>query len=78
MWIRINDKEVLRSIVSKGSIAVNGTSLTVVDVTTSVVSVVLIPHTLATTTLGTKTTGDVVNIESDIIGKYVSSRLPKN
>jgi riboflavin synthase len=78
MWIRINDKEVLRSIVSKGSIAVNGTSLTVVDVTTSTVSVVLIPHTLATTTLGTKTTGDVVNIESDIIGKYVSSRLPKN
>jgi riboflavin synthase len=78
MWIRINDKEVLGSIVSKGSIAVNGTSLTVVDVTTSTVSVVIIPHTLATTTLGGKTTGDVLNIESDIIGKYVSSRLPKN
>src|SRR5919202_3358025 len=78
MWIRINDKEVMRSIVSKGSIAVNGTSLTVVDVTTSTVSVVLIPHTLAITTLGRKTTGDLVNIESDIIGKYVSSRLPKN
>jgi riboflavin synthase len=78
MWIRINDKEVLGSIVSKGSIAVNGTSLTVVDVTTSTVSVVLIPHTLAITTLRRKTTGDLVNIESDIIGKYVSSRLPKN
>jgi riboflavin synthase len=78
MWIRINDKEVLGSIVSKGSIAVNGTSLTVVDVTTSTVSVVIIPHTLATTTLGGKTTGDVLNIESDIIGKYVSSSLPKN
>jgi riboflavin synthase len=78
IWIRIGDKEVLRSIVSKGSIAVNGTSLTVVDVTTSTVSVVLIPHTLTITTLGQKSTGDVVNIETDIIGKYVSSSLPKN
>jgi riboflavin synthase len=78
MWIRIKDKEVLRSIVSKGSIAVNGTSLTVVDVTPCTVSVVLIPHTLAVTTLRRKSIGDVVNIESDIIGKYVSNRLPKN
>ncbi|MFL6344401.1 MAG: riboflavin synthase [Nitrososphaeraceae archaeon] len=78
MWIRIKDKEVLRSIVAKGSIAVSGTSLTVVDVTSTAVSVVLIPYTLAITTLGQKSIGDVVNIESDIIGKYVSSRLPKN
>jgi len=69
---------VLRSIVAKGSIAVSGTSLTVVDVTSTAVSVVLIPYTLAITTLGQKSIGDVVNIESDIIGKYVSSRLPKN
>jgi riboflavin synthase len=78
MWIRINDKEILRSIVAKGSIAVNGTSLTVVDITNSMISVVLIPHTLAITTLGQKFRGDVVNIESDILGKYVLNSLPKN
>jgi riboflavin synthase len=78
MWIRIKDIEILRSIVAKGSIAVNGTSLTVVDITNSMISVVLIPHTLAITTLGQKCRGDVVNIESDIIGKYVSNNLPKN
>jgi riboflavin synthase len=78
MWIKIKDKEVLSSIVSKGSIAVNGTSLTVVDLTTSAVSVVLIPHTLAVTTLGEKSKGELLNVESDIIGKYVASMLPKN
>ena len=78
MWIRIKDKEILSSMVSKGSIAVNGTSLTVVDVTNNMFSVVLIPHTLAMTTLGQKSKGDVVNIESDIIGKYVLNSLPKN
>jgi riboflavin synthase len=78
MWIKIKDKEVLSSIVSKGSIAVNGTSLTVVDLTTSAISVVLIPHTLAVTTLAEKSKGELVNIESDIIGKYVTRMLPKN
>jgi riboflavin synthase len=78
MWIRANSREVMRSIVSKGSIAVNGTSLTVVDVTSNTFSVVLIPHTAAVTTLGRKSVGDMVNIESDIISKYVSNLLPKN
>ena len=78
MWIRVKDREVLRSIVGKGSIAVNGTSLTVVDIATRSFSVVLIPHTALLTSLGTKSVGDVVNIESDIISKYVSSILPKN
>jgi riboflavin synthase len=78
MWIRVNSREVMRSIVSKGSIAVNGTSLTVVDVTSNTFSVVLIPHTAAVTTLGRKSVGDMVNIESDIISKYVSNLLPKN
>jgi riboflavin synthase len=78
IWIRVNDVEVLRSIVSKGSIAVNGTSLTVVDVTSNAFSIVLIPHTAAVTTLGRKSVGDMVNIESDIISKYVSKVLPKN
>jgi riboflavin synthase len=76
--IRPNDGEVLRSIVSKGSVAVNGTSLTVVDVTNKAFSVVIIPHTAAVTTLGKKSVGDLVNIESDIISKYVSRILPKN
>ena len=77
MWIRVMDSEVLRSIVTKGSIAVNGTSLTVVDITAHSFSVVLIPHTALLTTLGRKSVGDVVNIESDIISKYVSKLLPK-
>ena len=77
MWIRVMDREVLRSIVTKGSIAVNGTSLTVVDITTHAFSVVLIPHTAYLTSLGRKSVGDVVNIESDIISKYVSKVLPK-
>ena len=78
MWIRVKDREVLRSIVTKGSIAVNGTSLTVVDITTHAFSVVLIPHTAYLTSLGRKSVGDLVNIESDIISKYVSKVLPKN
>ncbi|HJT50080.1 MAG TPA: riboflavin synthase [Nitrososphaeraceae archaeon] len=78
IWIRVKDREVLRSIVTKGSIAINGTSLTVVDVITNSFSVVLIPHTALVTSLGTKSVGDVVNIESDIISKYVSNILPKN
>jgi riboflavin synthase len=78
MWIRVKDIEVLRSIVTKGSIAVNGTSLTVVDITTHAFSVVLIPHTAYLTSLGRKSVGDLVNIESDIISKYVSKVLPKN
>ena len=78
IWIRPNDGEVLRSIVSKGSIAVNGTSLTVVDVIYKAFSIVIIPHTAAVTTLGKKPVGDLVNIESDILSKYVSRLLPKN
>jgi riboflavin synthase len=78
MWIRVKDTEVLRSIVTKGSVAVNGTSLTVVDLKSNSFSVVLIPHTALLTTLGRKSVGDVVNIESDIISKYVSKTLPKN
>jgi riboflavin synthase len=78
MWIGVKDREVLRLIVTKGSIAVNGTSLTVVDIATHSFSVVLIPHTALLTSLGRKSVGDVVNIESDIISRYVSKILPKN
>jgi riboflavin synthase len=76
IWIKL-DKELAKSIVSKGSIAVDGVSLTVVDVQADVVSVSLIPHTLIVTTLGLRRKGQSVNIETDILGKYVTSNLPK-
>ena len=61
--------------VPKGSIAVDGVSLTLVDVESSRFSVALIPHTLAVTTLGFKPTGAAVNLETDIVGKYVQKFL---
>lgn len=57
--------------VSKGSVTVDGVSLTVVDVTSDRFSVALIPHTLAVTTLGFKRPGDSVNVETDLFAKYV-------
>jgi riboflavin synthase len=57
--------------VPKGSVAVDGISLTLVTVDRDRFTVALIPHTLAMTTLGTRAVGDPVNIETDILGKYV-------
>lgn len=68
-------QEVLRYTVPKGSIAVDGISLTVVDVENDCFSVALIPHTLDVTILGSKQTGATVNLESDIIGRYVEKLL---
>lgn len=65
----------LRYIVEKGSVAIDGISLTVASVDGSGFSVSAIPHTAAHTTLGTKRAGDVVNLETDVIGKYVESLL---
>lgn len=62
-------------LVPKGSIAVDGVSLTVVDVTPERFSVALIPHTLAVTTLGQLRPGERVNLETDLIGKYVEKQL---
>lgn len=76
IWIKL-DKVLAKSLVSKGSLAVDGVSLTIVDVEGDRVSISLIPHTLKTTTLGMKRKGDLVNIETDILGKYVMSNLPK-
>lgn len=58
-------------LVHKGSIAVDGVSLTLAEVDRSRFSVMLIPHTLANTTLGFKTGGDTVNLEADLIAKHV-------
>jgi riboflavin synthase len=64
-------------LVSKGSIAVDGVSLTLVDVGADKFSVMLIPHTLARTTLGLIRPGDQVNIEIDILAKHVQKLLGK-
>ena len=64
-------------LVSKGSIAVDGVSLTLVDVWPDAFSVMLIPHTLAMTTLGITRPGDRVNIEVDILAKHVQKLLGK-
>ncbi len=58
-------------LVTKGSVAVDGVSLTVVDVTGDRFSVALIPHTLAVTTLGFKRVGDSVNLETDVFARYL-------
>ena len=63
---------------SKGSIAVDGISLTLVDVTEDGFSVMLIPHTLEHTTLGGRKKGDRVNLETDILAKYVERSLQGN
>jgi riboflavin synthase len=71
-------KRYLQYVIPKGSITIDGISLTVVDLEENLLSVSLIPHTLKKTTLGIKLIGDKVNIEFDIIGKYISRHLPKN
>ncbi len=64
-------EEILRYIVKKGSIAIDGISLTVVDVTKNSFEVSIIPHTAKETTLKTKSIGDIVNLETDLLAKYV-------
>ena len=65
----------LRYIIKKGSVAVDGISLTVADVDITGFSIAMIPHTAKLTTLGFKSAGDSVNLETDIIGKYVERLL---
>jgi riboflavin synthase len=67
--------ELSRYLVEKGSITVDGVSLTVVSVTPSEFVISLIPTTLAETTLGSKAPGDTVNLEVDVIAKYVEKML---
>ncbi len=64
--------DLIRGMVPKGSVAVDGVSLTLVDVARDRFSVALIPHTLSVTTLGRKSIGASVNLETDLIGKYVA------
>lgn len=76
MWFRV-PPELGELMVSKGSVAVDGVSLTLVDVEPNRFSIALIPHTLAVTTLGRRAVGDAVNIETDILGKYVKKFMVK-
>jgi len=71
--IEILNKDLLPLIAQKGSIAIDGISLTVVSVRKSIVEIALIPHTLENTTLGIKRAGDAVNIEVDILSRYISN-----
>ena len=72
VWLSITaENPILRYIVEKGSVAIDGISLTVVNVDRHSFEVSVIPHTQAETTILTKKTGNAVNIECDIIGKYV-------
>ena len=76
IWYTIQASEsVMRYIVEKGSITIDGISLTVAELGEDYFKVSVIPHTGAETTLLTKKPGDVVNLENDVIGKYVERLL---
>jgi riboflavin synthase len=69
--------ELTDTLVEKGSVAIDGVSLTVVGVDAAGFDVALIPHTLAVTTLGERVPGDRVNLEADVLGKYVVRYLER-
>ena len=76
LWYTLTaEPEILRYIVEKGSITMDGISLTVAGVTDRDFSVSVIPHTAKVTTLSEKKTGDPINLETDIIGKYVEKLM---
>lgn len=76
VWVTIRaEKEILRYIIEKGSIAIDGISLTVAYVDEEVFKISMIPHTGEATTLLSKKVGDSVNLENDLIGKYVEKLL---
>jgi len=70
IWFEI-PKNLARFVVKKGSIAIDGISLTVVDVTKNKASACLIPYTMKVTNFQSKKVGDKINIETDILGKYI-------
>jgi riboflavin synthase len=65
-------RELMRFVASKGSVALDGISLTVNDVTADTFSVLIIPHTLSVTTLGASKTGDKLNLEIDLMARYAA------
>lgn len=76
IWYTISTKpEIMRYIIEKGSMAIDGISLTVAKVTDNSFSVSIIPHTAQQTILSYKKTGDIVNLENDIVGKYIEKLI---
>ncbi len=73
-----SSEDIMRYCVAKGSITMDGISLTINSVTDHSFSVAIIPHTAKVTTIGLKQVGDIVNLESDLIGKYVERLLQAN
>jgi riboflavin synthase len=69
--------EFLRYCVKKGSVAVQGVSLTIAELHDDAFAVALVPHTLEATTLGTLAIGDAVNLEADVLAKYVERLMPR-
>ncbi len=76
VWIKIKaNKSIMKYIVEKGSITIDGISLTVATLEEDSFQVSVIPHTAKETTLGSKVVGSTVNLENDVIGKYVEKLL---
>ncbi|MBU0580009.1 MAG: riboflavin synthase [Candidatus Margulisbacteria bacterium] len=68
---------IIEQIVLNGSLAIDGVSLTIADIKSDTITASLIPTTLADTTFGTKRIGDMVNLETDVLGKYILKYLNK-
>lgn len=79
VWVYISaDSSILNLIIEKGSVAIDGISLTVAKVSEKDFAVSIIPHTGEETTLLSKKAGDLVNLENDVIGKYVQKLMSVN
>jgi riboflavin synthase len=76
-WFEVPE-DLTAQMANKGSVAVDGISLTLVEVKSDRFSIALIPHTLEVTTLGQRSVGDLVNIETDLLAKYVQQQLKRN
>jgi riboflavin synthase len=77
VWFSVS-KELANMMIIKGSVAIDGISLTIVEIREGLFSVALIPYTLEATTLGFKKAGEEVNIETDMLGKWVERILTTN
>lgn len=76
VWFTVKtDPSIMKYIVEKGSIAIDGISLTVAEVFDERFRVSVIPHTVKATTLSEKNVGDIVNLENDVVGKYVEKLM---
>ena len=77
VWFSVS-KELANMMIKKGSVSIDGISLTIVEIREGLFSVALIPYTLEVTTLGFKKAGEQVNIETDMLGKWVKRILTTN